>query len=152
MRIVFSVERSRGSLQLLLVVGSAEPLAVLVDVVEHGSDGPEDLWVEDAQDVDNGVVHFPDHDFEACIPALYVPFHKHDFRLWVSFDEFFGEANGGCVRYGPISAQQIIPLIWGELRTAAVIFSLESANPFVAVVDVVKRCVSVISGLATKNF
>ena len=32
------------------------------------------------------------------------------------------------------------------------IFGLEGAIPFVAVVDVVKRCVSVIGGLATKKF
>lgn len=92
-------------------------------------------------------MHFPDHDFEACIPVLYVPFHEHDFRLWVSFHEFFGEGNGRCVRYGLISAQRIIPVIRGELRIAAVICSLESANPLIAVVDVVKRCVSVIGNL-----
>ena len=47
MLMIFSVERSRGSLQLVLAVSSPKALAVFAGVVVHGSDGPEDLWVED---------------------------------------------------------------------------------------------------------
>ena len=80
------------------------------------------------------------------IPALYVSFHKHNVCFRVSFHGFFRGADGRCVRHSLIT-QQIIPVISSELGTTFMVFRLESADPFGAIVDVVKWFVSMKGGL-----